>query len=302
TNATWISGTSFSSPFAGSVAALIWAADPALSATQVWNIMVDTAHSSPDSDVNRYVNAYDAVLRAVDSALTVEITAPSDGGSESMGRSIALRADVGYVVESGAQPIHVEWWSSINGILSTDTLSTVNGVNGLESGIFADSLAPGIHTLRFRASAGGTMVEDSITLTVTNTPPTATITQPSSGSEACVGTTVNLRGTGIDIDDLSGLSESSSLRSEMKKFAACTMRTSEGPIQTVYLRTFMFRPLDLCRRFSRKSLRSKSTKKKRMSSARLPQDSKRIGSRHWRTDCRFGTVQKSLDDWTRRKR
>ncbi|MEM7799578.1 MAG: S8 family serine peptidase, partial [Chloroflexota bacterium] len=208
TNATWISGTSFSSPFAGSVAALIWAADPSLSATQVWNIMVDTAHSSPDSDVNRYVNAYDAVLRAVDSALTVEITAPSDGGSESMGRSIALRADVGYVVESGAQPIHVEWWSSINGILSTDTLSTVNGVNGPESGIFADSLAPGIHTLRFRASAGGTMVEDSITLTVTNTPPTATITQPSSGSEACVGTTVNLRGTGIDIDDLSGLSES----------------------------------------------------------------------------------------------
>src|SRR5690606_32883931 len=58
-------GTSYSSPFAAGVAALIWAADPSLSANEVEDILLATAHSSPDDEVNGYVNALGAVQEAL---------------------------------------------------------------------------------------------------------------------------------------------------------------------------------------------------------------------------------------------
>ena len=210
TTAGSINGTSFASPFAGGVASLIWAADPTLSATEVWNIMTATAHTSPDSDVNLYVNAYDGVLEAIGQAMTVEITSPADGGLESMGRSIALRADVGYVVESGATPISVEWWSNRDGVLANQSLGPVsNGVNGLEAGLNIATLSVGTHTLCVCASPPAVLTaEDTISFTVTNTPPTATITQPDAGDIFCGGTLINFRGIGTDVDDLTVLPES----------------------------------------------------------------------------------------------
>ena len=43
---------------------MIWAADPSLDADEVQEILFDTAHSSPDDEVNRYVNALGAVQTA----------------------------------------------------------------------------------------------------------------------------------------------------------------------------------------------------------------------------------------------
>jgi hypothetical protein len=58
-------GTSFSAPYVAGVAALVWAANPSLSASAVRNILINTAHSSPDSRVRRYINAYAAVQEAL---------------------------------------------------------------------------------------------------------------------------------------------------------------------------------------------------------------------------------------------
>ncbi|MCC6145707.1 MAG: S8/S53 family peptidase, partial [Candidatus Hydrogenedentes bacterium] len=52
-----INGTSFSSPFAAGVAALVWAANPSLSAGQVRDILRDNARTSSDPTVGRYINA-----------------------------------------------------------------------------------------------------------------------------------------------------------------------------------------------------------------------------------------------------
>src|SRR5690606_24486723 len=44
-----LNGTSFSSPFTAGVAALIWAANPGLSADQVEHALLTTAHANSDS-------------------------------------------------------------------------------------------------------------------------------------------------------------------------------------------------------------------------------------------------------------
>jgi subtilisin family serine protease len=63
-----IAGTSFSSPFVAGVAALVWAANPSLSAGQVWAILRDTAHVGGVgvSGFERRVNAFAAVSRALE--------------------------------------------------------------------------------------------------------------------------------------------------------------------------------------------------------------------------------------------
>ena len=61
-----VNGTSFSSPFAAGVAALIWAANLALNADDVERIMMETAHTgSSDPTVRRWLDANKGVLRAL---------------------------------------------------------------------------------------------------------------------------------------------------------------------------------------------------------------------------------------------
>ena len=207
TTAGVINGTSFSSPYAASVAALIWASDPSLSAGQVWATMRDTAHSSPDSRVNRYVNAYEAVLATIGLGVDAEITAPASGASYDLGRPVRLYANVGYVATSGGTPLQIEW--RVDGSLVNSTTHNPGaGSHAFYPEAYARDLAVGSHTAAIRVTAGSVVVEDSVTFTIANTPPTATIDQPASSSIFCFGETVTLRGSAFDPNQPFGLPDS----------------------------------------------------------------------------------------------
>lgn len=202
-----INGTSFASPYAASVAALIWAADPSLSANQVWQIMRDTAHSSPDSRVNRYVNAYQAVLTAIGVGIDATITAPSSGGVYPKGSPVRLSADVGYVATDGGVPVQVQW--RVDGVLINSlTYTPGSGSHALWPEAYARNLSEGTHTAVIRVTAGAVVVERSVTFTVQNSPPTATIDQPASGASFCVGATIIFRGSAFDPNQPFGMPDS----------------------------------------------------------------------------------------------
>lgn len=203
----FVNGTSFSSPYAASVAALIWAANPSLSANQVWQTMRDTAHSSPDSRVPRYVNAYQAVLNAIGVGIDATLTRPINGGTYLQGVPINLDATVGYVATGSGTPVQVQW--RLNGsLLSSVTYTPGSGSHTLYPVSRTPALSAGTHTVSIRVTAGTVVVERSATFTVQNVPPTATITQPDTGAAFCVGQTIIFRGSAIDPNQPGGLPES----------------------------------------------------------------------------------------------
>lgn len=166
-------GTSLSSPFAAGVAALIWAADPGLSAAEVENILYDTAHTSPDPQVHRYVNALDGVAAALgDIPPYLVIVSPTDGESFVRGtESITFRADADDY-EDGTPEI--TWTSNQDGEIGS-------------SSTFAHRfLSIGTHviTAEARDSAGQT-ASDTVTITITNDPPLVSIESITSSIEPC---------------------------------------------------------------------------------------------------------------------
>jgi serine protease len=202
-----INGTSFASPYAAGVAALIWASNPSLTANQVWNIMRDTAHSSPDPWVNRYVNAYQAVLTAIGVGVDAELNWPAGGGAYPKGYPMWLRARVGYVATGSGTPVQIQW--RVNGsLVNTVTYSPGSGSHVLYPEAFVRTLAEGTHTASIRVTAGTVVVEKSATFTIQNSPPTATINQPANGAAFCSGETVVFRGSAFDHNQPGGMPDS----------------------------------------------------------------------------------------------
>ena len=202
-----INGTSFSSPYAASVAALIWASDPSLSANEVWTIMRDTAHTSPDSRVNRYVNAYQAVLETIGLGIDAEITGPTAGADYDLGYPVQLAARVGYVATAGGTPLQVQW--RVDGsLVNSFTYNPGAGSHVLYPEAFARDLTVGTHTATVRATAGSVVVERSVTFTVSNTPPVANIDQPAHDSSFCTGENITFRGSAFDVNQPFGLPNS----------------------------------------------------------------------------------------------
>jgi serine protease len=181
-----VSGTSAASPYAAGVAALIWAADPSLNADEVEDILYATAHTSPDANVDRYVNAYDGVMMAMGPAPPqISITSPSDGSSHSRGAdSIAFIADA-FDVEDDT--LTITWTSSLDGEIGTGTH------------VYLNDLSTGTHTITVTATdSDGLTDSDTITITIVNDPPTVEITSPGDGAELFQGQTIHLRGTSQD--------------------------------------------------------------------------------------------------------
>ncbi len=182
----WKNGTSFSSPFTAGVAALIWAADPGLSAGEVESILYRTAHTSPDRRVNRYVNAFGAVAETLgDVSPYIRIMSPSNGDSFlRRAESVSFSADA-EDLEDGTPD--VSWYSSIDGRIG-------NGVSFSRT-----DLSFGTHTITATAtdSAGNSEI-DTVNITIVNAAPTVTINHVSPGTTISQSRTLSLGGTSYD--------------------------------------------------------------------------------------------------------
>ncbi len=178
-------GTSFSSPFVAGVAALVWAANPSLSASDVRNILKTTAHSSPDNRVKRYVDAYAAVSKALGPVIVIE--SPENGASLHGNFPVTFES---FAYDAGVGAPAVRWTSSINGLLGTDPTITAN------------NLSYGTHTIRAHATfPDSTVSEDTITIHIVNDPPTVTLTSPTNGASFYQGQPVLLAATSSDINE-----------------------------------------------------------------------------------------------------
>ncbi|MCA9969559.1 MAG: S8 family serine peptidase [Anaerolineales bacterium] len=201
-----INGTSFAAPYAASVAALVWAADTGLSAGQVWDVLVATAHSSPDGRVNRYVNAYDAVFEAVGVGVDATVLAPGDGATYELNLPVHLFASVGYVANRDGIPVRMRWIDDRDGRTLYDvTRHPGAGTHVLYAERYVSDLTEGAHPLRLRITAGSVTVEKRLTIHIQNSPPTATIDQPGSGAAFCAGEQITFRGSAFDPNEIGGL-------------------------------------------------------------------------------------------------
>ncbi len=184
-----VNGTSFSSPFTAGVAAMIWAADPELSADEVLEILYDTAHSSNDERVNRYVNALGAVQTAIGNAAPVITVFGGTDITRQLNHEITLSAQV-TDFEDGNNCCDITWESSVDGDLGTG-----NSITHAFTTV-------GTRTITLRSTdADGATGAEVITLTIENTAPSVTITRPTPGETVFAGSPVILRGTAFDTNE-----------------------------------------------------------------------------------------------------
>jgi serine protease len=181
-----VSGTSFASPYAAGVAALIWAADPAQSGSAVETKLLAWMRTSPDGNVGRRViNALGPVRDALPPAIAIKT--PGNGAQLGAGTPTQFRATV-YADGHGTPAVT---WKR-----GTTTLGTGAQITA--------SLPPGTHTVTATATfPDGVSVSDSIQVTVANHAPAVHIVTPDDTSVVPVfsqGEAIPFAGTSLDID------------------------------------------------------------------------------------------------------
>ncbi|HSQ36595.1 MAG TPA: S8/S53 family peptidase, partial [Acidimicrobiia bacterium] len=203
--------TSFAAPFAAGVAALVWAANPELSAAEVWGLMQSTLQG----DRWPRVNALDAVAAALGSFTAVRFVEPGDGGDYDLGTAVGLAAMVTIPTDPTvySAEVRVRFTSDRDGLLADDTWTVPMEHDAVVSrqrvSTVAASLSEGTHTVTVTATYEGGDSTDTLRITVGNTPPSdLRILLPEDGAEFCAGSSVQLRGDAFDINEQNGLPES----------------------------------------------------------------------------------------------
>ncbi len=188
TNATFVSGTSFSSPFVAAVAALVKASDPSLGPDGIWTVIRDTAHTTVRGSVHRWVNAFGAVHRALgDNAPPfVQIARPTDGETFPLrAASVPLSCDVSD--EDGMDGVTVSWSSDRDGRIGGESMFTSSG-----------TLSEGFHQITCTADDGEFVLSDTVTIEVVNEAPRVTIEQPIARTRYYASEPIALAASAVD--------------------------------------------------------------------------------------------------------
>lgn len=203
------SGTCAASAYVAGIVSLVRMLGPSLSVAQVRDLLVATANPSPDPKVTGTVDAYRAVAAArPNQSPTVDITAPAPGSTLAYG-SVLVSAQVSDpetptpfwgLVDFTSQLVVTEVGGD-GTPLCTASGDVTTPPGGAALGCEVTGLLPGTTTLRATVTDPfGATGSDTVTVTLVNTPPTATITQPPTGSTFTTSQQVNLRGFGFDPD------------------------------------------------------------------------------------------------------
>ena len=208
-------GTSVASPYAAGVAALIWAANPDLSADDVQDVLLRSMNGSPDSTVGRRViHALDAIRDTLPAV--INITNPDDGGSVPSHEATEFRA----TTFNDGHGIPVIAW-------------TRDGIPfGTGNAVLAQ-LPPGAHIVRATAAyPDGTTATDVVHIQVVNHPPTVRISAPRNpdGSVPVFGRSELIAFHATSLDDNGPLPDSQVTR--RLDGAAATFAAGHNPVAT----------------------------------------------------------------------
>lgn len=167
------------------MAALIWAADPTLSANEVMDILRTTADTFGFGDA-RIVDASDAVKTVLGNIPpAVKILSPANDASVLHGTELTLSAQADDV-EDGPACCTVHWSSSLMGSLG----------GGATREVF---LTQGSHTITATATdSNGASTTTSIVVHSGNSPPVPEIQEPTAGSTITQNVMTTLQGRAFD--------------------------------------------------------------------------------------------------------
>jgi serine protease len=186
------SGTSFSAPFVAGVAALVWAAEPSFSASQVWETIRATAHRGGvgSGGPELRINALAAVQRALGTPPTISLALSGGGTTANLNRQFLVNATVADDRDDQTALMSRIVWS-------TDGVAPGSG---LTKGYRFNTVGAKTITATVTDSSGQS-TSASITVTVNNIAPQSVIQQPIGGSVFSPSSTVALVGLSTDLNE-----------------------------------------------------------------------------------------------------
>ena len=184
-----VSGTSFSAPFVAGVAALVWAANPSQSATQVWNRIRDNGvlFGSPPF-LRRQVRAFKAVSAVLgNTAPFVKITEPANNSGQNVAiTNLETFKATGEDLESGC--CTYKWSSDLDGDMGSGSSLTYN---------FAGKQGKRKVTVTATDAQGATAT-NTINYSIRNIAPEAEIQVPTANKTFYRNQSFVVRGKGTD--------------------------------------------------------------------------------------------------------
>jgi hypothetical protein len=186
-------GTSFSSPFVAGVAALVWAADPSLTAGQVWGILRDTANTGGlgVTGNQRRVNAFAAVARVLGgSPPSVSLTGSATGALNREVFFTAVVTDPEFSASGPCPPgaCPLTWVPAPTRIVGNTAYYRFDTTGNRTITVTAED-------------AIGQSTDASREVNIVNAAPSVSISQPAADASVAQGIAIQLLGTATDLNE-----------------------------------------------------------------------------------------------------